>query len=199
MLEMGEYSSPYTVTIEGFANPTMESVFQDLLTVKIPSNKHLRRSMISSDTSIPSVQSVGNTCNTASSKDQLTTVSQMESDVDSGQQTSFLRSILVQQRDSVKSLLETAKMIGPVAQKIEQKEQAYDAAFESDRQAVAPLGGGNIQGFALLFFIVSFIAFTIVCTIAVNELTHSHYVAGGAFIGFLILGIVFMALIVRLG
>jgi len=196
MIEMGEYASPYTLTMEGFENPTMASVFNDLLTVKVPSTRRTLGSISSSDTSVPTTSQT-TTCKPGVS-DKIVRVSS-DSELEPDTQTSFLRSLLVQQKDTVKSLLETAKTIGPVAQQIEQKEAAYDAAFESDAQASIPLAGGTLQGFAIVLFITSFLGFALVTTVAINQITNSALLALGSFIGFIIFGLIAMSLIVRLG
>ena len=194
---MGEYASPYTLTMEGVENPTMASVFNDLLTVMVPSNRRTSGSISSSDTSVPSTSQTTATC-TPRVTEQIVTVS-TNSQLEPDTQTSFLRSLLLQQKDTVKSLLETAKTIGPVAQQIEQKEAAYDAAFESDAQASLPLAGGTLQGFAIVLFITSFLGFALVTTVAINQITHSTGLAVGTFVGFIIFGLIAMSLILRFG
>jgi len=105
--------------------------------------------------------------------------------------TTFLKSILTKQKATADSLMDSAKKISPVAQKISAKIAAYDTAFETDIPAPLPNINGTLQGFVLFFFVLSFLSLAIVLSIRMN----SVYVFGG----FAILFIVALGLIIRLG
>jgi len=115
-----------------------------------------------------------------------------------GQTISILRSMLLEQKATAESLLETAKKIGPSAQKIVQAENAYNAAFESDVQAPLPTFGGTFQGFILIFFFISYIVMAFVTTFMVNAISGLAN-AGLTFVGFIFLAVVIFSVIYRFG
>ena len=124
---MGDHLSPI---IEGFNNPTMKTVFGELL--QVSSNSKLNSEKIS-----------------------------------------FLKSILTQQRLTTDSLMKSAKKIGPISQKITNKDVSYNAAFESDIAAPIPNMSGTLQGFTFVFFIICSHSYTIdksVCVITLHTL-----------------------------
>lgn len=179
--EMSEYAAPYK--IEGFDNPDMHSVFNNLLKISPVTRVHGRSSRSSGSSACPA-------------NDGQRPIS-FQDDTDTAP-TAFLKSMLIQQKTATKSLMDTAKRIGPAAQKVVQMEGAYDAAFESDIQASLPRAGGTLQGFVLLFFSISYIVLALVTTMMVNIVTGSSKKALGVFAVFCILGIVILALLVRL-
>jgi len=115
------------------------------------------------------------------------------------EQTSFFRTLLIEEKASVDSLFSIAKRVGPVAKKIDQMESAADASFEDSIQAPPPMLGSTLQGFILLFFVVSYVALTLITCMAVNMITESGTKAAGTFVGFVILAIVLASVIIRFG
>jgi hypothetical protein len=184
---MSEYTAPYKV--EGFDNPTMQTVFKDLLMVK---KSHRRKR---SDTNTKVTGSNGETCTPSSKSGQQPLT--MSSNTGSSEQMSFLKTLIVQQKESVDSLINTAKRISPIANTVYQKEEAYDAAFESNPPASLPKVSGTLQGFAIYFFLFSFIAFALTSTIVINMVTQSGFKAAMAFIGFVVFGFVVFGIVTR--
>ena len=183
---MAEYTSPYNT--EGFENPTMAKVFTDLLMIS-PPVKRVRGSatgMSGSDASCPS----------ASGQPPLTSAS---ADTSVPESTSFLKTMLKQQREAADSLMATAKKINPVAKTINRMEDAYDAAFESDAKASLPVAGQTLQGFALLLFFVSYVSLVIVGTIVINNVTKSGKITAGFFAVSIVVGMIILGIIRRLG
>ena len=167
----------------------MASVFKDLLKIK----KQKKRPVIArSKTAV--VNSDG-TCPTLPSSPS----SSASSPTDSTTQIAFLQTILEEQKDTVDSLMDSAKKINPVAQKISTMENAYQAAFESDDQASLPTMSGSLQGYTIVFFFLSFFAISIVVSMIVNQATGSTMSAVKTFAGFMVLLIVSIALITRFG
>ena len=187
---MSEYTAPYK--IEGFNNPTMQTVFKDILMIK----KSNRRKQSDTKTTTSTSSTNGQTCPPPSLKlgqDPLT----LSSNSDSSEQMSFLKTLIVQQKESVDSLINTAKRISPIANTIYQKEGAYDAAFESNPPASLPKVSGTLQGFAIYFFLFSFIAFTLTSTIVINMVTGSGSKAAMAFVGFVVFGMLLFGIVTR--
>jgi len=112
--------------------------------------------------------------------------------------TMFLKGLLTQEKARADSLMDTAKRMKPVMHKLAPIAQANDAAFESEKQAAIPNSGATLQGFALILLLVSYIALTIISTIAINIVTQNAYTAGKTFVGFLVLGVIMYSLLVRL-
>ena len=184
---MSEYAAPYKKT-EGFENPDMQHVFNSLLTVTpIPPSGYRGRSAISA--------SSGSECSANPGQTPLS----MSDGMTPPAPTSFLKTMLIQQRDATKALMNTAKRIGPATQSAVQMEQAYTTAFENDLQASLPDAGGTLQGFILLFFIVSYLALTLVSTLMVNLVSGSVGKAGATFAAFILLGILIAVVLARLG
>lgn len=113
--------------------------------------------------------------------------------------TSFLKSMIKQQEETVKTLLNTAKKIGPVAKQIYQKERAYDASFESNNAASIPLTSSTMQGAAILLFLISYLILAILLTAIINKTTGSGMNAAISFAGFIVVGVICLSLIIRLG
>jgi hypothetical protein len=183
---MAEYTSPYNT--EGFENPTMAKVFTDLLMIT-PPVKRLRSGGSTAGASDAS-------CPSSSGQPPLTSAS---ADTSVPESTSFLKTMLKQQREAADSLMATAKKINPVAKTINRMEDAYDAAFESDAKASLPVAGQTLQGFALLLFFVSFVSLVLVGTIVVNNVTKSAKITAGFFVGSIVVGMVVLGVIRRLG
>lgn len=114
-------------------------------------------------------------------------------------QTSFLKSMIQQQEETAKSLIKTAKKIGPVAKKIEQSERAYDASFESTTPTSMPLTASTMQGVAVLLFTISFLTLSLITSFLIFSMTGSWVKALGSFVGFIIVGTISISLIIRLG
>lgn len=187
LLDMSEYAAPYN-KIEGFDNPDMQHVFNNLLTIT-PAPPSGYRSSISSRSA-----SGSSACPSDSGQTPLST---SDSNTPAAP-TSFLKTMLIQQKDATKALMNTAKRIGPATQKVVQMEQAYSAAFENDLQAALPDVGGTLQGFVLLFFLVSYGALTIVSTIMTYVVSGSIKNALGIFAAFIFAGIIATSLLARL-
>jgi hypothetical protein len=113
--------------------------------------------------------------------------------------TPFLKQMLIDQKKLADSLMVTANNISPVAQKIVQIEGASDAAFESDVPSRLPNVGATLQGFTLIFFIVSFFALMLISMYIVNKITNSLPKTGITFGVFFLIGVILFSLIVRLG
>ena len=182
---MSEYAAPYK-KIEGFENLDMQHVFKSLLTVTPPrpTSRTTRSGSSSGSGACPSTEQTP-----LSMSDGMTPPAP----------TSFLKTMLIQQRDATKALINTAKRIGPATQTAVQMEQAYTTAFENDLQAALPDAGGTLQGFILLFFIVSYSALTLVSTVMVNLVTGSLGKAGATFAAFVLVAILTAVILARLG
>ena len=190
MLDM-EYAASYKT--EGFSNPDMNSVFNTLLRIKPNKNIHPRK--VPQESSKPD----GTSCAPSKLQSGQTPLTMEGVNLDSDTESiSFLKTMLIQQKKTADSLMNTAKRIGPAAKRATQMENAYEAAFESDTLASLPRAGGTLQGFILLFFFVSYISLALVTTLAVNAITGSMQKAAGTFVGFIVIGIILMALISRL-
>ena len=176
--------------IEGFTNVEMQNVFTSLLTIT-------PQSYLNSDTTgqYASKKSQRSTCASTSGQTPLT----ISDPATPPTPTSFLKTMLTQQLEATKALMDTAKRIGPATQKAVQREQAYSAAFESDTQAPIPSIGATLQSFVLLFFSVSYVALAIVSSIMVNIVTGSTRKALATFTGFILMAIITFILLVRLG
>jgi len=184
---MAEYTAPYKV--EGFQDPTMSTVFSDLLMI----TPHARRVHGSS-----SASTSGNDASCPSNGPQAPLTSP-NANAPSPEPTSFLKAMLIEQRNTADSLMATAKKIDPVAKTIARMEDAYDAAFESDVKAPLPVAGQTLQGFALLLFFVSYVALTLVGTIAINAITKNVRITAGFFFGSFVLGMILLGVIRHLG
>ena len=112
---------------------------------------------------------------------------------------SLLKDMLTQERNTVEDLMNTAKKLNPVVQRVVQEEAAYDAAFESEQQPEVPRAGATLQGFAVLLLVISYISLILVSVIAVNTITENPMTAGKVFAGLLVAGVIGYTLIVRLG
>lgn len=141
--------------MEGFTNPTMDSVFRGMLQTTVASD-------------IPT-------------------------------RVTFLKNLIEQQEDLANSLMASAKKIGPISQRKIIKDNANDGAFESDTVAPLPNTSGTLQGFTLVFFILSFLTLAIVFSININYISGNTTYAVYTFICFIVLFIVAMALIIRFG
>jgi hypothetical protein len=104
---------------------------------------------------------------------------------------------LQQQQELADSLMDSAKKIGPVSQKIITSEDAYNAAFETDVAAALPNGSSSLQGFTLFFFILSFFSLAIVSSININSISGNTMYAISTFVGFIVLFILSIGLINR--
>jgi hypothetical protein len=111
----------------------------------------------------------------------------------------FLKSLVQQQKDIADSLMRTSKKLGPISQSKVNKEDAYDAAFETSVNAPLPMATGTLQGFTLIFFIISFLCLAVVFSININIISNNTSYAIFTFISFIALFIVSIGLIIRLG
>lgn len=180
--------------MEGFENPTMATLFQEMLKITPPSNKNnLRGSKTNVSTS------TSGTCPPARSQAVAPSTASTGSNSSSSQKIAFLKSIINEQKATADSLMESAKNMGPVSQKLVAQTAAYDAAFESDVTSPMPNISGTLQGFSLFFFILSFFSLAIVSSIMTNHATGSTSAALKTFGMFLITFIVAIAIIIRIG
>jgi hypothetical protein len=111
----------------------------------------------------------------------------------------FLKNILTEQRATADSLMDSAKKMGPVSQKLVAQKHAYDAAFETDLLSPMPNTSGTLQGFTLVFFTLAFFSLAIVASILINQASGSASSAVKIFGGFLIAYVVSLALISKYG
>jgi hypothetical protein len=113
--------------------------------------------------------------------------------------TVFLKQLLIEKRTEADNLMAIAKKIAPASQQIKALETAYDASFVSDTPASLPNLSGTLQGFTLIFFLISFLTLAIVSSIWVNNLTGDTGAAVKTFAMFIGGLILFVALITRFG
>jgi hypothetical protein len=116
-----------------------------------------------------------------------------------GTPTAFLKEMLKDKKETVDSLMDTAKKISPASQSISALETAYDAAFESDISAPLPNSSASLQGFTLIFFVISFFSLAIVLSVWVNNLTGNTMDAVKTFGVFTIIFFVVFGLLRRFG
>jgi hypothetical protein len=191
MIEMaGSMSEHLSPVMEGFENPTMATVFQEMLKITPVKNSRGR----GPKSAITASASSSGSCPPSS-----TSASSTSSATPSGSSTSekiaFLKTIITEQRSTADSLMDSAKKMGPVAQKLSAQKGAYDAAFESDLVAPMPNTSGTLQGFTLVFFTLALFSLAIVSSILAG-----NAVSGVAtFGGFTIAYVVSLALISRYG
>ncbi len=114
-------------------------------------------------------------------------------------QVAFLKEMLKDKKESADSLLETAKRISPASNTIVALESAYDTSFESDVAAPLPNSSATLQGFTLIFFIVSFFSLAIVASVYTNNLTGKTNDALVMFGIFLFIFFLLFALVRRFG
>lgn len=183
LLDMSEYAAPYN-KIEGFENLDMRNVFNTLLTITPPPPSGRRTSSKSGSGS--------------SACPPTGQVPLSISGANTAAPTSFLKTMLIHQRDATKALMNTAKRIGPATQKVVQMEDAYSTAFENDLQADLPDVGGTLQGFVLVFFIVSYCALSLVSSIMTYVVYGSIKNALGIFTAFILAGMIIISLLARL-
>lgn len=111
----------------------------------------------------------------------------------------FLKQLLIEKRTEADNLMAIAKKIAPASQNIKALETAYDASFVSDTAAPLPNLSGTLQGFTLIFFLISFLTLAIVSSIWVNNLTGDTGAAVKTFAMFIGGLFIFVALITRFG
>ena len=109
----------------------------------------------------------------------------------------FLKAIIKSEQETVKELLKTASRISPVAQKVADKEAAYNAAFIDSTPARLPAAASTLQGFTFVLFFGSYLALIIVVTMFVNATTGNGLKAGITFLVFVILAPILLAVVKR--
>jgi hypothetical protein len=176
--------------MEGFENPTMATLFREMLKVSPVPKKNSRGPKTSVATS------KDGTCPPASSSKP--SPSQTATSTTS-EKIAFLKSILSEQRETADSLMESAKKMGPVAQKLVAQKDAYDAAFETDVLAPMPNTSGTLQGFTLVFFTLAFFSLAIVASILTNQATGNVNSALKTFGAFVIAYCVALGIIAKFG
>lgn len=179
--------------IEGFENPTMATLFREMLTVNPVSKKNSRGPKTAVATS------KDGSCPPASKPASSSPTPSAGSGSTAQQKIAFLKSILSEQRATADSLMESAKKMGPVSQKLIAQNTAYEAAFESDLVAPMPGISGTLQGFTLFFFVLSYFALAIVVSILVSQTSGNTSDALKIFGMFIIGFLVALGLIARLG
>ena len=116
-----------------------------------------------------------------------------------GIQVDFLRQVLEDKKATADSLMATAKKLGPIAQTASASQDAYDAAFESDKIAPLPNKSGTLHGFTLIFFYISLFFLAIISSVVANQLSGSTSNALQTFGVFLLITLLATALIMRFG
>jgi hypothetical protein len=179
--------------MEGFENPTMATLFQEMLKVdktrETPQKRKLSRTP---GTSAATVGSNSAECRTGTRATRTSTaaIGSGGATETSSEKVAFLKSILLEQREMADSLMKTAKKMGPVSQTVLAKKSAYDAAFETEPQAALPNSSGTLQGFAILFFLLSFFSLAILSSIITSQsagLTGALKTFGAFFVAFLVI------------
>lgn len=117
----------------------------------------------------------------------------------SSNQVAFLKEMLEDKKATVDSLMDSAKKISPASQTLSSLETAYDAAFESEETAPLPNSSGTLQGFTLIFFLVSFFSLAFVTSVYVNNLTGNTTDAIKTFGIFVIILLPSLGLLTRFG
>jgi len=113
--------------------------------------------------------------------------------------TPFLKDVIANEKHTIETLLKVAAKIGPVAQTIVQKEEAYDAAFEATKPSKVSGPSATMQGFALIMFFGSY--FILACTMIVYVyiMTESDMKAGLTLIIFTVCAAIALSLLGRIG
>ena len=185
---LSEHLSP---VMEGFENPTMSTLFREMLKITPTSKSNSRGPKTavatSKDGTCPPAIAVAAPAGTASSSSSA------------AQKIAFLKSIISEQKKTADSLMESAKKINPVSQKLSAKANAYDAAFESEQVAPMPNISGTLQGFTLVFFTLAFFSLAIVASILTNQATGSANSAFKTFGIFVIVYCVAVGIIIQYG
>lgn len=176
--------------MEGFENPTMATVFREMLKISPVPKTNSRGPKTAVATS------KDGTCPPADSKASPPSTA---SPATTSGKIAFLESILKEQKETADSLMESAKKMGPVAQKLVAQKDAYDAAFETDLVAPMPNTSGTLQGFTLVFFTLAFFSLAIVATVLTNQSTGNLNSALKVFGAFVIAYCVALAIIAKYG
>ena len=186
---MALWSDTLSPVMEGFENPTMATLFQEMLKVDVIRETPQKRNL----TRTPGTSVGSNTaeCRTGSTTRTSTTTASGSGGANgtSSEKVAFLKSILLEQREMADSLMKTAKKMGPVSQTVLAKKSAYQAAFETEEQAALPNSSGTLQGFAILFFLLSFFSLAILSSIITSQsagLTGAAKTFGAFFVVFLV-------------
>lgn len=186
---MSEHLSP---VMEGFENPTMATMFREMLKITPVKNSSGR----GPKTAIGATSN--GSCPPASAPASATSAS-ASSGSSSIEKIAFLRSVITEQKATADSLMESAKKMGPVSQKLVAQKGAYDAAFETDLLAPMPNTSGTLQGFTLVFFTLAFFSLAIVASILTNQASGNVQTALKIFGGFVIAYVVSLSLISKYG
>ena len=188
---VGSISEHLSPVMEGFENPTMATVFREMLKITPVKNSRGR----GPKSAITASGSSTGSCTQAPPTLTATTSGTSST----SEKIAFLKSILTEQKNTADSLMESAKKMGPVAQKLSTQKGAYDAAFESDLVAPMPNTSGTLQGFALVFFTLAFFSLAIVSSILTNHATGNPASAFTTFGGFIIAYVVSLGLLSKYG
>jgi hypothetical protein len=113
--------------------------------------------------------------------------------------SSNMKQMIQDKQKTVANLVDVAKKVLPVAQKTEQMDATYDAAFETDQPGQVPGIAGTLQGFALVFFVAAYAAFAL--TFSAYQFNKSgNFMSLAMYLGvFLIAGVFGLILTSRLG
>lgn len=109
----------------------------------------------------------------------------------------FLMQMIINEKDSVESLLRSAAKIGPMANTVVQSDDASDAAFVAKAPAPIPTYGSTLQGFTFILFFWSYISLAIVTSIYINQTTGNTTNAVGTFIGSIVALVIIFSLMKR--
>jgi hypothetical protein len=186
---MSEHLSP---VMEGFENPTMATVFREMLKVTPVKRSNGR----GPKTAVGAT--VSGSCPSSNTQPAAGTASPSFGS-SASEKIAFLKSIINEQRATADSLMDSAKKMGPVSQKLVAQKHAYDAAFESDLLAPMPNTSGSLQGFTLVFFTLAFFSLAIVASILTNQASGSVSSAVKIFGGFVIAYVISLSLISKYG
>jgi len=113
--------------------------------------------------------------------------------------TPFLKEVIANEKHSIETLLKVAAKIGPVAQTIVQKEEAYDAAFEATKPSKVSGPSATMQGFALIMFFGSYLILACTMVVYVYITTEDQMKTGITLIIFSVCAAIALALLGRLG
>lgn len=189
-VSMSEHLSP---VMEGFENPTMSTLFQEMLKIT-----PVKRSNGRGPKTAVGAASTGS-CPPSSTPQSPAATASSAPGSSTSDKIVFLKNILSEQRATADSLMDSAKKMGPVSQKLVAQKHAYDAAFESDLLAPMPNTSGTLQGFTLVFFTLAFFSLAIVASILTNQASGSASSAVKIFGGFVIAYVVSLALVSKYG
>jgi len=180
--------------VEGFTS-AVANVFNSVL--KVPSKSSFTQSKSVPGTSSGKTNPTSGTCVVAPNIPSTTL--QASSNIRADTPSPFLKQMLINEKDTVESLLKAAAKIGPVVNTVMIKEAAADAAFVSKVPASIPTYGSTLQGFTFILLFWSLFSLAVVTSIYINQTTGNTASAGASFVGFAVIGVIIFSLIKRYG